>query len=160
MLAFRRAAVVGIDEQLRALRRSLATEQRAASAGDVRAARQAGADFHEAVIAMAGNALLSELFGVTRSRMRWLLGQHSDLVPMAEEHAGLYQALADHDPDRAAALAQDHLVTSRPCRPGSSGALHADEAADARLAPFTDIGQRMREGSRACVSGSGWGSRE
>ena len=62
---------------------------------------------------MAGNALLGELFGVTRSRMRWLLAQHSDMVPMAEEHAGLYQALADHDPDRAAALAQDHLVTSR-----------------------------------------------
>ena len=113
VLAFRRAAVVGIDDQLRALRRSLATEQRAAAAGDVRAARQAGADFHEAVIEMAGNALLSELFGVTRSRMRWLLAQHSDLVPMAEEHVGLYQALADHDPDRAAALAQDHLVTSR-----------------------------------------------
>ena len=39
---------------------------------------------------------------------------------MAEEHAGLYQALADHDPDRAAALAQDHLVTSRQCRPGAA----------------------------------------
>jgi DNA-binding GntR family transcriptional regulator len=113
VLAFRRAAVVGTAEQLAALRRCLATEQRAAAAGDVDAARHAGIDFHEAVVAMAGNALLGELFGVTRSRMRWLLAQHSDLAPMAEEHAGLYQALADHDPDRAAALAQDHLVTSR-----------------------------------------------
>ena len=33
VLAFRRAAVVGIDDQLRALRRSLASEQRAAAEG-------------------------------------------------------------------------------------------------------------------------------
>jgi DNA-binding GntR family transcriptional regulator len=113
VLAFRRAAERATDGRLAAVRRCLVAEQRAALAGDDRQARQAGADFHEAVVAMAGNTLLSEIFAATRSRMRWLLAQHSDLVPMADEHAGLYQALADHDPERAAALAQDHLVTSR-----------------------------------------------
>lgn len=113
VLAFRRAAVGGSGEQLAALQHCLVTEQRAAETGDVRTARKAGADFHESVVTMAGNALLGELCAVTRSRMRWLLAQHSDLAPMAEEHAGLYRALADHDPDRAAALAEAHLITSR-----------------------------------------------
>lgn len=62
---------------------------------------------------MAHNGLLSELFGVTRSRMRWLLGQHDELVAIAAEHAALYRALAARDATRAAELAAAHLVTSR-----------------------------------------------
>jgi DNA-binding GntR family transcriptional regulator len=71
------------------------------------------ADFHETVVAMAQNRLLAELFATTRSRMRWLLGQHSDLAAIADEHTGLYEALGAGDPDRAVELAAAHLVTSR-----------------------------------------------
>ena len=112
-LAFRRAAVRGTAEQLALLGEQLASEQRAAAAGEARAARRAGADFHETVVAMAHSTLLSELFTSTRSRMRWLLGQHTDLAVMADEHAGLCRALADRDPDKAGSLAEAHLVTSR-----------------------------------------------
>ena len=62
---------------------------------------------------MAANQLLSELFASTRSRIRWLLGQHSDLSPMTAEHAELYRALIERDGARAAVLAEAHLVTSR-----------------------------------------------
>ena len=61
---------------------------------------------------MAANQLLSELFASTRSRIRWLLGQHSDLEPMAAEHAGS-TAPCSTGTVRAAVLAEAHLVTSR-----------------------------------------------
>jgi DNA-binding GntR family transcriptional regulator len=112
-LAFRRAAERGSADQLATLDQHLVAEQRAAGRGDARSARRAGADFHETVVAMASNQLLSELFASTRSRIRWLLGQHSDLLTMAGEHAALCRALHDHDGERAAVLAQAHLVTSR-----------------------------------------------
>lgn len=112
-MAFRLAAVRGTSEQLTRLANQLASEQRAAVVGDAAVARRAAADFHETVVAMAHNGLLTELFGVTRSRMRWLLGQHSDLAAIADEHAGLYAALAARDDTLAAALAASHLVTSR-----------------------------------------------
>lgn len=113
VLAFRLAAQRRSPDQLSELRQALLTEQRAASAGDVRTAREAGADFHELVVTMAGNRLLSELFASTRSRMRWLLAQHSELAPMAAEHEALYRAVAGGDGERAVALAEAHLVTSR-----------------------------------------------
>jgi DNA-binding GntR family transcriptional regulator len=112
-LAFRRAADRGSADQLAVLAAHLANEEQFAGAADAPSARRAGADFHETVVAMAGNRLLSELYASTRSRMRWLLGQHSDLVTMAVEHAALYRALCDRDADRAAALAHAHLETSR-----------------------------------------------
>lgn len=112
-LTFRLAADRGSDEQLAVLREQLQEERVAAAAGDARRARAAGADFHETVVSMARNTVLSEWYATTRSRMRWLLGQHTALAEMAEEHAALYRALADHDSDRAGALAAAHLVTSR-----------------------------------------------
>lgn len=112
-LAFRLAAQRRTEQQLIRLREHLDLERRSARTGDGRTARRAGADFHETVVAMAGNSLLSELFTSTRSRMRWLLGQHSELGLMAQEHAALCQALVDRDVDRVALLAQSHLVTSR-----------------------------------------------
>ncbi len=112
-LAFRLAAQRGTDDQRAQLADQLDAERRAARTGDARAARRAGADFHETVIAMAANRLLSELFERTRHRMRWLLGQHSELELMADEHQQLYRALAARDVDRVGDLAQAHLVTSR-----------------------------------------------
>ena len=112
-MAFRLAAERRTDAQLVELAAHLAAGQGAAGAGDERAAHRAGADFHETVVEMAANRLLSELFAVTRSRMRWLLGQHSELEAMAAEHADLYRALADRDVSAVGALAEAHLVTSR-----------------------------------------------
>lgn len=124
-LAFRLAAERRSEGELDRLGEQVAVQQEAAAVGDIATARRAGADFHEIVVAMARNRLLTELFETTRSRMRWLLGQHSELTTMADEHAALYQAVADQDPDRASLLAEQHLVTSRRAavgmaRPGPS----------------------------------------
>ena len=100
-------------QQLTALHAYVAEKHRAARAGDAVAARRAGAAFHEAVVAAAGNALLSELFATTRGRMLWLLGQHSAPAEMADEHATLARAVGDQDADRAEELALAHLVMSR-----------------------------------------------
>jgi len=112
-LAFRRAAERGTADQLAELGGHLAAEQGAVQDGDGPGARRAAADFHETVVAMASNRLLSELFASTGSRIRWLLGQHSDMTTMATEHAELYRALLDRDAERAQTLAEAHLVTSR-----------------------------------------------
>ena len=113
VLAFRLATERRTADQLGELGAVLAAEERAVAEGDVRTARTFGADFHELVVTMAGNRLLSELFAGTRSRMRWLLAQHNQPAPMAAEHAALYRAVADGDAERAVALAEAHLETSR-----------------------------------------------
>ncbi|MFD7457011.1 MULTISPECIES: FCD domain-containing protein [unclassified Streptomyces] len=77
------------------------------------AAHRAAADFHQTVISLAGNELLSELEGVLRSRLRWLLGRHDDLLGIAEEHEALYQAIAQRDVSRVESLVLHHLATSR-----------------------------------------------
>ncbi|CAL9413429.1 hypothetical protein SUDANB105_01697 [Streptomyces sp. enrichment culture] len=48
-----------------------------------------------------------------RSRLRWLLGRHDDLLGIAEEHEALYQAIAERDVSRVESLVLDHLATSR-----------------------------------------------
>lgn len=73
----------------------------------------AAADFHETVISLADNELLNELERTLRSRMRWLLAQHDDLMAMAKEHEALYAALADRDVARVEELVTKHLESGR-----------------------------------------------
>lgn len=63
--------------------------------------------------ALADNELLNELQSTLRSRMRWLLGQHDDLEGVAQEHEGLYRAIAERDVVSVEQLAGKHLVTGR-----------------------------------------------
>ncbi|KAB2379456.1 FCD domain-containing protein, partial [Actinomadura montaniterrae] len=81
--------------------------------GDAVAARRSAADFHERVTELAANQLLDELEGVLRSRMRWLLGQHDDLLRVAEEHERLYEAVARRDVAGVEELALRHLEIGR-----------------------------------------------
>lgn len=113
MLAFRLAAQRRTRAGLAKLRADLDAELAAARAGDAVRARRAAADFHETVTALADNELLNELERTLRSRMRWLLGQHDDLMAMAEEHEKLYTALADRDVARVEELVTHHLATGR-----------------------------------------------
>ncbi|CAL9634618.1 GntR family transcriptional regulator [Streptomyces sp. enrichment culture] len=112
-LAFRLAAQRHTRAGLEKLRADLDAELEAARAGDAVRARRAAADFHQTVTSLAGNELLGELERVLRSRMRWLLGQHDDLLGMAREHEALYHAVADRDVERVEALVREHLATSR-----------------------------------------------
>ncbi|WP_435736364.1 GntR family transcriptional regulator [Cellulosimicrobium sp. PMB13] len=112
-LAARRAAERHDPVALAALDAALARQAGAASRGDATAARRAAADFHEVLLAAAGNPMLSEISAVTASRVRWLLGQHEDLVEMVDEHCALLDAVRARDADEAAERAVAHLRTSR-----------------------------------------------
>lgn len=109
-LAFRLAVERRTREGLQRLRAVVDAELQAAAAGDGVAARRAAADFHEVVTGLAANELLNELQRTIRSRMRWLLAQHDDLVGIAREHEALYDAIADRDADRVDALVEVHLT--------------------------------------------------
>ncbi|MFE6752466.1 GntR family transcriptional regulator [Streptomyces sp. NPDC057684] len=113
VMTFRLAAQRGDRVGLGRLRSNLDEELAAARAGDAVRARRAAADFHETVTSMAANELLSELEGTLRSRMRWLLGRHDDLLAMAQEHEALYAAVADRDVARVEELVVEHLENSR-----------------------------------------------
>lgn len=111
-LAFRLASRRCTDEALERLRAITARERSAARAEDALGARRAGADFHEAVIEMAGNGVLSEVGSLMRSRMRWFMSQHDDLTAVAEEHQALCTAIAEQDPVALDALVTRHLQES------------------------------------------------
>ncbi len=113
VLAARRAAERRSPEHLAALADALAREDDAAQRADAPGARRAAADFHEALLAAAGNTVLDEITAVTASRSRWLLGQHEDLAGMAVEHRLLLDALRAGDADEAVRLVVEHLTTSR-----------------------------------------------
>lgn len=120
-LTFRLAAQRHTRAGLEKLRANLDAELEAARAGDAVRARRAGADFHETVTSLAANELLNEFERVLRSRMRWLMGQHDDLLGMAEEHEALYEAIAERDVRRVEALVLEHIATSRRTALGRRG---------------------------------------
>lgn len=112
-LTFRLAAQRCTREGLERLRAVLDTELRAARGGDAVQARRAAADFHETITSLAANELLSELERTLRSRTRWLLGQHDDLLAVAQEHEDLYDAIAARDVPRVEELVKKHLESGR-----------------------------------------------
>ncbi|MET7513011.1 GntR family transcriptional regulator [Streptomyces sp. NPDC005480] len=113
VMTFRLAAQRRDRAGLGQLRAKLDEELTAARAGDAVRARRAAADFHETVTSMAANELLSELEVTLRSRMRWLLGQHDDLLAMALEHEALYGAIEDRNVALVEELVVEHLESSR-----------------------------------------------
>lgn len=110
-LAFRLAAQRRTRDGLVRLRAIVDEETAAADAGDAVRARRAAGDFHEAVVALAGNELLGELERSLRSRMRWLLAQHDDLHAIAGQHAALCAAIAARDVPLVDRLVAEHLAT-------------------------------------------------
>jgi DNA-binding GntR family transcriptional regulator len=108
-LAAQRRTRAGLDR----LRAVVETELEAAKAGDGVRARRAAADFHEVVTSLAANELLDDLSRTLSSRMRWLLGQHDDLLSIAEQHRQLYDAIADRDVSRIERLEAEHLATGQ-----------------------------------------------
>jgi len=115
-LVFKLAAIRRTTDGLHRLRAIVDDEIAAAERADAARARRAAADFHEAVTELAANDLLVQMQRPLRSRLRWLLGQHGDLLAVAEEHRELYRAIADRDVRRVQVLVGEHLGR----RPGSA----------------------------------------
>ncbi len=112
VLAFRLAAQRWEEEGLARLRADLDRQLAAARAGDAGEARRAAADFHETVTALAANELLGEIEHLLHSRMRWLMGQHDNLLAIAAEHVELYDAIAAREVERVETLAKAHVFSS------------------------------------------------
>lgn len=93
------------------LREAFEQELAAARVGDAETARLAAGRFHEIAAELAGNAMLAELIGVFVTRLRWLFGQHDDLLAMAEEHRVILDALASRDVTALRELVPRHLAT-------------------------------------------------
>lgn len=88
-------------------------EVAAALADDQEAARTAAGEFHEIVADLAGNAMLSELIGVFVTRLRWLFGQHDDLLAMAREHQVILEALQTRDVEVLRRIVPEHLAAGQ-----------------------------------------------
>jgi DNA-binding GntR family transcriptional regulator len=82
-----------------------------ARAGDGTTARRVSADFHARAVEVAGNRLLAEVERQLHGRLRWLYGQHDDLLTIAAEHARLAEAVAAGDVDTLPDLVAAHLAT-------------------------------------------------
>ncbi|WP_307364600.1 GntR family transcriptional regulator [Microbacterium murale] len=93
-------------EQLRLL---VEREERAASAGDGDVARGLSGAFHEHMVVLAGNDMLSELASIYATRLKWVFGQHGDLEAMAAEHRRLYEAILARDVELVKTLVVRHL---------------------------------------------------
>jgi DNA-binding GntR family transcriptional regulator len=111
-----RAATARItDQQLAALRSLLDSTLDEAKAGNMGSASMDTEAFHVALLRIAGNDVLLELW--TRVWAEWQLfrvcawrDRPQRPRAAAEEHADLFDALVGRDEDRAAAIMTDHLT--------------------------------------------------
>ena len=112
--AVRRVAERGIDAgQRRSLAGLAVTIERAAREGDLIAHHRADLEFHDTLLALAGNDTLAALVRSLRIRSR-LYGQPrladaGTLTPSAHEHAQLVDLVAHRDAAGATALMRQHI---------------------------------------------------
>lgn len=112
-LIFVFAAERHTDEGIARLEATYEREASAAAAGDADEARSAAGEFHEVATELAGNEMLDELIGVFVTRLRWLFGQHDDLVRMADEHREILAAIKARDTEALRVLIPRHLASGQ-----------------------------------------------
>lgn len=96
------------DEGLARLRSVYEQEREAAESQDVEAARTAASLFHEVAAYLAANDTIFEFVSVFSTRLRWLFGQHDDLIETAEEHRVILEAVEAQDAEALRALIPEH----------------------------------------------------
>lgn len=114
------------DAGIARIRDAYERELAAARAEDSEAARVAAAEFHEIAVELAANEMLGELIAVFLTRLRWLFGQHDDLLAMADEHRIILEALTARDTDALRRIVPAHLASGQ-------------SAAERRLADDSDL---------------------
>jgi DNA-binding GntR family transcriptional regulator len=108
-LAAQRAA----QQDLRRLEWLLADTARATEAGRLSHVADCHVQFHEQIIALAGNGLLSTMLHPLESRLRWLFRQNEDWTRLLHEHERLLAAIASGDAERARACSLRHVRENR-----------------------------------------------
>lgn len=110
-LAAERADQAGLD----LLAAQLDTARKATERKDGPAIAAANAKFHVIIVDLAANPLLESLLEPLQARVQWLfhLTSDRDAHVQCHEHEELLAAIAEHDPDRAAASAFHHVHSGR-----------------------------------------------
>ncbi|MFC4499154.1 MULTISPECIES: GntR family transcriptional regulator [Streptomyces] len=103
------AAARATPESLAELRGLLDQAATATAAGDADTITDVNTRLHDAILAMAGNSLLSSVMEPVDGRLRWLTRQNEEWPQLLTEHRELYEAIASGDPDRARTHALNHV---------------------------------------------------
>jgi DNA-binding GntR family transcriptional regulator len=113
VLACGLAAQRADQQDLRRLERLLADTAHATEAGRLSQVADCHAQFHEQIIALARNGLLSTMLHPLESRLRWLFRQNEDWTRLLHEHERLFAAIASGDPERARECSLRHVRENR-----------------------------------------------
>ena len=99
--------------ELKRLERVLADAARATARGDAARITVLNSRFHDEIVAIAGNALLTTMLQPLEGRLRWLTSQNEHWAELLDEHRRLYEAIASGDAERAKASAVEHVRVNR-----------------------------------------------
>ncbi|MEU7019250.1 GntR family transcriptional regulator [Streptomyces sp. NPDC046203] len=108
-----RAAARGDTEGPAALAELLRRAEEAAAAGEGAREVAAHTAFHDRIVAMAGNPLLSRTLEQLSRQLRLLFGLRAEPGRMRSQHAEMYRHIAAGDPEAAAACTLLHVRDSR-----------------------------------------------
>ncbi|MCG7210985.1 MULTISPECIES: GntR family transcriptional regulator [Streptomyces] len=103
------AAARATPEALAELRELLDQAASATRSDDAETITDVNTRFHDRILALAGNSLLIAVMEPVDGRLRWLTRRNEEWPQLLTEHRELYEAIASGDPDRARALALDHV---------------------------------------------------
>lgn len=129
VLATRRAAERATSDELAALRRILDEGDAAVAREDTAAGQRSNEAFHDALVSLAHNDLLAGMLEPLQGRLHWLFRQNEDIAELVHEHRQLFDAIASGDPERAGAVALQHVHVNRDT---AVRLLFGDEAGKAR----------------------------
>jgi DNA-binding GntR family transcriptional regulator len=108
-LAAERAEPADVAQMAEFARQARAAHQ----AGNVDEMSNANASFHDKLVALAGNDLLASMLEPLHGRLAWLFRMNLEPERVCAEHEELQAAIAAGDADRAAEVAQRHVLSSR-----------------------------------------------
>ncbi|WP_327350957.1 GntR family transcriptional regulator [Streptomyces sp. NBC_01304] len=84
----------------------------ATRSGDAERITDANTRFHDRILSLAGNGLLSSVMEPVEGRLRWLTRQNAEWPQLLAEHQELYEAVASGDRERARAASLSHVRTN------------------------------------------------
>ncbi|MEV5980275.1 GntR family transcriptional regulator [Streptomyces sp. NPDC052114] len=107
-----RAAERATPEGLAELKSLLDQAARATRTADAEAITDINTRFHDRILAMAGNSLLTSVMEPVDGRLRWMTRRNEEWAHLLSEHRELYEAVASGDAERARSHALAHVRTN------------------------------------------------
>ncbi|MEE1811226.1 GntR family transcriptional regulator [Streptomyces sp. BE133] len=98
---------------LEGLQAALEQAEAAAAAGERTRESDAGTAFHDRIVALADNPLLTQLMQRLNGQLRLLFGLNTEPASMRAQHREMYECIAAGDADAAGAITLLHVRKSR-----------------------------------------------